>query len=373
MSDYVGISYRERFVEMDKRLVLNIDPTPENGRNSEGSFLRAPNGDILFAYSRYRTSASGDDSPCDIALRRSSDEGDTWSEPTIIAKSTFFGVSNVMSVSGLMLKDGRLCFFMLIKENDGSSTIGRAVSSDGFSFEVSRCACNYLRNYYVINNDRFVRLADGRIAAPAAKHDVGLDVIDRNMKYGFDPAIAVVLISSDDGESFSCMSPRVSLTIRQNGGTGMQEPGIIEYPGYHRMWARTSAGYQYECYSFDGMKTFSQPEPSQFTSPCSPLGMWRLSDGTVYAVYNPIPRYNGRNHPEWYSDRTPLVIRKSSDGVNFGPLNYIEEDPARGYCYPAIFETKDGCLLCAYCRGNADDRGCLNRLGIMKITKSTIE
>ena len=38
---------------MNTALVCDIAPKENNPRNSEGSFLRAPNGDILFAYSQY--------------------------------------------------------------------------------------------------------------------------------------------------------------------------------------------------------------------------------------------------------------------------------------------------------------------------------
>lgn len=352
---------------MKKKLVLEILPTKGNARNTEGAFLRAPNGDILFAYSRYNTGGGCDDSPCDIAMIRSSDEGETWSEPLIVAEASFYGVKNIMSVSGMTLKDGRLCWFFLIKENDGSSTIGRSVSADGISFVPSRCECKFLRNYYVVNNDRFIRLEDGRIAAPAAKHDVGLASADRKFTYGYDPAVDVILVSEDEGGSFTCLRPRISLSLNQNLSTGMQEPGLLECGGgRYYLWARTNLGCQYECWSFDGLNSFTPPEPSQFTSPCSPMQVKRLGDA-VYTVYNPIPNYNGRVLLEW-SGRTPIVIRKSTDGgKTFGPLNVIADRPDFGYCYPALFETNDGALLCGYCCGGAPDGGCLSRLNIMKM------
>ena len=65
--------------------------------------------------------------PCDIYMISSADEGETWSEPVCLARAADFGVSNIMSVSGIHLLDGRLCFFFLIKENDiiRSSSLGR--------------------------------------------------------------------------------------------------------------------------------------------------------------------------------------------------------------------------------------------------------
>jgi hypothetical protein len=51
----------------------------------------------------------------------------------------------------------------------------------------------------------------------------------------------------------------------------------------------------------------------------------------------------------------------------------IEDDKDRGYCYPAMFFTKDGAMLCAYCRGGKEETQCLARLGIMKIGLDEME
>ena len=93
--------------KVSMNLVCDLAPTKGNGRNSEGDFLRAPNGDILFAYCRYNTTDGGDHCPCDIALMRSSDEGETWSEPVIVARGKEdYGVENIMSVSAMAGLDG---------------------------------------------------------------------------------------------------------------------------------------------------------------------------------------------------------------------------------------------------------------------------
>ena len=99
---------------------------------------------------------------------------------------------------------------------------------------------------------------------------------------------------------------------------GMEEPGIIELSGnVIWLWARTTLCYQYQCFSFDGMNTFTSPEPSEFTSPRSPLELYRASDGIIWSAYNPIPHHNGCRHiPS--TGRTPLVIRSSAITVTAG-------------------------------------------------------
>ncbi len=353
------------------RLVHDIIPKPGNPRNSEGSFLRAPNGEILFAYSAYVGNDWNDHAACNIVLIRSSDEGETWSaEPQIIAPASFFGTANVMSVSGCPCKDGTLAFYFLIKENDGSTTLGRTLSKDGITFTPERTVWKAPTAYYVINNDRIERMADGRLIAPAASYSA----YENKAGMRYSPAVTVLLVSEDDGASFSLLpGARLSFSSKINIRHGLQEPGIIELsPGISWIWMRTGASYQYESHSFDNLRTFTPPEPSIFTSPDSPMEVIREDENTLYAVYNPVPKYNGRTETRWGWGRTPLVIRKSTDnGAAFGPLHTIEGEE-RGYCYPAMFLTRDGSLLCAYCRGGEEDKACLCRLGISKIDLSSL-
>jgi len=139
------------------------------------------------------------------------------------------------------------------------------------------------------------------------------------------------------------------------------------------MFIRTDYGTQYESFSATGIDGFCEAHPSIFTSALSPMQM-KEYDGVIYTVYNPIPRYNGRNAAPGTWGRTPFVLRKSTDGgKTFGPLNIIEDDPTRGYSYPAMFKTNDGRLLLGYCRGDNADGNNLCRLGIAEIEMDTIE
>ena len=154
---------------------------------------------------------------------------------------------------------------------------------------------------------------------------------------------------------------------------GLQEPGLLELPdGRVRLWARTEMGSQYVAYADDLSLHFSAPRSSEYVSPCSPMQQKRLEDGAVFAVYNHAPtRTTGL---PFGRDRRPMAIRRSADaGVTFGDVYVIEDSPEQGFCYPALFRTRDGGLLCAYCRGyHEKDRACLCRLGIMKLQEDEI-
>ena len=344
---------------MDKHLVFHLPNSADSGRNSEGSFLRAPNGDILFAYSHFNTSLGDDDDPCDISLIRSHDEGETWSTPEVIARASDFGVKNIMSVSGLTLKDGSLCFFFIVKEDkDGSSHVGRAVSQDGIHFTPMTCAFDHVqRGYYVFNNDRFIRLSDGRIAAAASKYSCAhTQDEDEFCLFTEGYAMPVCFVSDDEGASFKTTRARIALSGRLAQAQGMEEPGIIELKnGVIWLWARTMLCYQYQCFSLDGMDSFTPPEPSVFTSPRAPMELYRTADGTIYAIYNPVPHYNGVKHKSWLG-RTPFVLRSShDDGKTWSDLYTIEDDANGNYAYPAMFETRDHALLCGYMSGHCDE------------------
>jgi hypothetical protein len=374
------------------KLVLDLQPHDTNGRNSEGSFARTSSGRILFAYSRFNQTGGDDGGGCDIALVSSGDEGETWSKPRIIASAEAFGVRNIMSVSRVEQKDGRIGFYFLVKELDGSTSIARALSKGGGTFALSRCRFLHNKqavgpvsppaslkepmgdgNYYVINNDRFIRLPDGRLAAPAGRHNIRR-YQDGAISYD-GHAVSVIFVSDDEGATFSLLPFRLTTSACRADDAGMQEPGLFVFKnGVVWIWARTTAGGQYESFSHDGLIAFTPPAPSIFTGPLSPLEVERNPvTGVIYAAYNPNRNYAGRGNDPFTWGRTPFVIRKSADeGRTWSTPVVVEDDPSRGYCYPAMAFTQDGALLLAYCRGGHASANCLCELGIMKLPLSEI-
>ena len=103
----------------------------------------------------------------------------------------------------------------------------------------------------------------------------------------------------------------------------------------------------------------------------SPVSIKRLKDGRLFALWNPIPVYNGRSENVdgvWTGARTPLAAAFSdNDGKSFGELHIIENDERRGYAYTAIHELENGDVLLAYCAGGVEDKCMLNRLRITKL------
>ena len=137
-------------------------------------------------------------------------------------------------------------------------------------------------------------------------------------------------------------------------------------------------GYQYEMWSTDGGATWSEAGPGPFTSPNSPLSMKADISGNSYAVWNPIPNYNGRASSEftdfWNGGRTPLVISRFNAKPTLRKPKWIECEPDAGYCYTAMHADEEGLLL-AYCAGQRSlgDTKCLQRLRIVRIKQEDLD
>lgn len=139
-------------------------------------------------------------------------------------------------------------------------------------------------------------------------------------------------------------------------------------------FARTDLGRQFEMYSTDNGNTWTGPEPSRFTSPNSPLSMKRDKNGDIWAVWNPVPEYNGREKTEFFTGgRTPCVIAVSRDnGQTFTDAVAFEAEDNRGYCYCAIGFLED-CMLLGYNAGGSEDGSCLARTRIRRIEREELE
>ena len=116
---------------------LILRPKENNPRNSEGDFIRLKDGTILFAFSRYAGTSCRDDAFSEIAIVYSYDNGETFTnEPEIlVTPDKTKNEINVMSVSFLRMQNGDIGLFYIIKYNDGlSNYVLRRSSDEGKSF-----------------------------------------------------------------------------------------------------------------------------------------------------------------------------------------------------------------------------------------------
>lgn len=334
---------------------LDLPPGPGNPRNSEGDFAVLKDGRVLFVYTRFVGERDASDhAPAVLASRVSSDGGRTWSseDKTVVGNEGGF---NVMSVSLLRLADGRLALFYLRKDSLADCRARMRVSTDEGATWSEPVLCMPEPGYYVVNNDRAIQLARGRIVLPAASH------VYKDRK--ISPGVAVCFFSDDAGRTWRAGT---SIAPPPGSRSGLQEPLAVELKdGRLLMLQRTDQGAQYRSFSTDGGETWSAAEPSPLRSPLSPASIERLPSGELLLVWND----HADAPPALRGKRTPLRAALSKDeGATWGPARTLEDAPDGWYCYTAI-EAVDGHVLLAYCAGDPEV-GHLNRTRITRVPLS---
>jgi len=339
---------------MKNNMVLSLPHGHGSARNSEGSFVALKDGRIMFAWTRFHGDKWADEASAAIAVRFSSDGGNTWSEQDRIVVADEGGC-NVMSVSLLRLQDGRLAMFYLhkvVKRLDCRPYV-RFSDDEGETWSERTC-CAAFPGYFCKLNDQAVQLTSGRIVVPVSCHTR----IDDNGGVESAASSIGIFFSDDFGRSWRASSDWWAPTRANHGAA---EPVIVERnDGTLYCCARTTLNRQWESTSPDGGTTWASPRASRFRSPAAPMTIKRMPlTGHLLAVWNDLtPRWgvpkksivNG-----WAKDtswgRTPLVAAISKDeGKSWRHARAIETDPERGFCYIATHFSEDAVLL-AYCCG----------------------
>jgi hypothetical protein len=301
-----------------------LPPGPGNPRNTEGSFVTLRDRRILFAYTRF-SGGTGDHDAASIVARFSSDGGRNWSseDVPIVAGE---GTMNVMSVSLLRLKDGRIALFYLRKNSISDCRPCMRYSRDEGRSWSDPAVCAATDGYYVLNNDRVVQLRSGRIVLPVAWHPAVRG------EFG-SRGIAMAFLSDDGGATWRRSSTQLQSASSDNAG--FQEPGVIELKdGRVMMFIRTQLGSQYVSFSNDGCDTWTEPEASQISSPLSPASIERIpATGDLLMVWND----HAAIDESLRNKRTPLTVAISRDeGRTWIRKRNLLDDPDGWYCYTAI-------------------------------------
>lgn len=385
---------REKGKKMKKNelgtIVAEFPPNMEekNCRNSEGAFFPLPDKRILFVYSRFGGEGWEDWACSDIGFAISKDQGRTFEKKGILMTCKEEKAKNIMSLSLIPMENGDIGLFYLVRTTYTMMQMYLRRSGDGGETWSERVLCTPEEGFFVVNNDRVVRLASGRILIPAAVHRTGKtgdkekeasrpseNTPDGNL-YMDSRSEVMFFYSDDDGRSWMVSEGKCSMPHLANCRSGLQEPGVLEIrPGILWGFARTDLGRQYEMYSMDNGNTWTSAQPSRFTSPNSPLSMKRNWDGIIYAVWNPVPEYNGREKKTeiFTGGRTPYVIAMSRDnGKTFSREVAFETEEDHGYCYCAMCFLEDGILL-GYNAGGPKEKSCLTKLRIRRISYEQLE
>ena len=305
---------------------LPFEADDEHPRCTEGSTIRLLDGSLLLATTQF-ISRGSDFSSARIVGRRSIDGGRTWLPARELQANT--GKMNVMSVTLRRMNNGDLGMFYLEKNSHADLDIKlRRSADDGKSFgpPVLVTADD---GYHVMNNDRVIRLSNGRWLAPAASTpDVGAD----------NHFVSRCFISDDDGQTWRKGRGQVDAPKR-----GAMEPGLVELQdGRVLMYIRTQLGHIGKSYSDDGGETWTKMENLGLPSPEAPATCQRIpATGDMLMVWN-----GGPNSANPRGARTPLLAAISHDeGENWKTVATIEPDANRTYAYTSLLFHQNSVLL----------------------------
>ena len=311
------------------KVVCCLPVTDENQRNSEGCFFRLRDNSILYAWSQYHN--SGEDlGTADIGCIRSYDEGETWCERRVLYGD---GKENLMCPTMMRMQNGDLGLFYVFHEKcDNRKIMDGSIYHKGIVMLVRSqdegvtwsepVRISRPDQSFCFENGHGIRLQSGRILLPMAYHRYDPGCYGGLSMYG----VIAFMISDDDGRTWYEGPQRVYGLPEPITMTGLQEPAPYQTEGGRiRVFCRTDLGVQYETDSDDDGITWSEAYPNRhFTSPCSPLIMKRSGPYTV-AVFNPVPRFVGRDLIDTGDDRHPLIMAISTaDGPPFPILKMLD-------------------------------------------------
>jgi sialidase-1 len=141
------------------------EATESNPRYSEGDVLELNDGSLLFGTTEFMNDWS-DFAKARIVGRISKDGGQTWGEKTVLQENV--GKQNIMSLTFQPLNDTEVGMFYLHKNSVNDLDVYLRRSSDGGRSFGEPTLVTDMPGYHVMNNDRVVRLSSGRFLAPVA-------------------------------------------------------------------------------------------------------------------------------------------------------------------------------------------------------------
>jgi sialidase-1 len=304
--------------------------TREFPRHSEGSIVELKNGSLLLAWTRFY-SGGADASPARIVAMTSKDGGRTWGKPYIIQENT--GKQNVMSVSLIRLKSGRIGMFYLEKNSNSDLQVFARYSKDEAKSWTPPARVTPGDGYHIMNNDRVIQTSTGRILCPICySPDIGSK----------SPLVVFCMYSDDEGKTW-----HRSVSDLKAPMAGAMEPAVVELAnGDVLMLIRTQTGCQYRSVSKNKGMTWSTPVPTTIKSPSAPATIKRIPGSKdLLLVWN--NNYEP-GHPG-QGERIPLTAAISRDnGKTWEHTKNLETAPGHRYAYTSILFVKDQALLTYY-------------------------
>ncbi len=350
------------FNSIQKRVIVPF--SGEVPRAGEAGSVVLNDGRILLIYSRF-TGGGADHDVADLYGGIFDPVSGKITEERVFVPND--GALNQMSVSLERLRDGSIGMVYIRKTDAHSDIILFCRSTDeGETWsEPVNCVEKYSQYpYWVVNNDRLRQFANGRLAIPVNIYQDNIESKGEKL-----PSLIAMLYSDDNGAEWKlseCVKIEDENVVPPHRLAAQgeeiwretsshpyrnQEPGVEELPdGRVLLWCRTTCGYMYQAYSLDKGETWGPLKAAlDIVSPCGPQSIRRIPGLTrLICVYNDrrhVEFGNGDKHWSW---RTPLTLAVSDDcGRSWRNLGQLENEE-HNYCYTSILFKDDEVILTTY-------------------------
>jgi predicted neuraminidase len=284
-----------------------VPHSKEAARNGEASLIKLRDGSLLMMYGAHQK--TGDWDLGEIRRMRSRDEGKTWSEPETVfsdAKRSLFQISFARLANGDLglthtsLAHGRDAFKVFRRSTDDGQTWSEPMKISDDSYEYTTGPWDKL---YVLAGGRVIALLHCNLK-PDAKKQGG-------------PIGTYTVYSDDNGKTWTRSPLKDVLHVADNptkkGEWGFWEPSMVETaPGKLLMLGRTTTGWLWESRSEDNGSTWSQPVQSSVPNPVAPAVLTRIpGTETLVLIQNPDVKLSDSWHG---GERLALAFRISHDG-----------------------------------------------------------
>lgn len=155
---------------LDQKRIFELVVCPatrQNPRNTEADIIELRDGRLLLGYTDFYHCSSHDMSPARISGKISTDLGKTWTEPFTIQEN--IGTENVMESDLLRLRSGEIALFFCVKNSEADcKPYMRKSFDEGRSWSEPVQIAKPYAGYYTLNNDRAIQLSSGRLLLPSA-------------------------------------------------------------------------------------------------------------------------------------------------------------------------------------------------------------
>lgn len=286
------------------------------------------NGDLYVAY--YGGAGEYEDDSKVWGMRRTID-GETWSEPVVIADTPFLAEGNPVLWQA---PDGVVWLWYVQRygETWSQSRIKAKISTDGAKTWSDSLVVAYELGMMV--RSRPILLHDGNYLLPiyqetgSDKEVVGADTASLFLRY--NPAAHTFTPSG------KIVSPKGNL---QPSVVQLSDNHLIAYCRRGGGYEPTTDGYMVRSESHDGGETWAPGTDAAFPNPNAAIDFIKLQSSKLLLVYN-----------DSMNERTPLTVALSEDNDKSWPHRKDIATGPHDFAYPVAIQTKDGKIRVLYTR-----------------------